>query len=330
MPIDWEPLRKIIADNERFVLTSHVRPDADALGSELAMAALLEAQGKTVRIINPSASPDTLLFLDPDGVVKKLGADATDEEALETDVHMVLDTSAWNQLQTVGGILKKTKATKVVIDHHVSSDDLGAIEFKDTKAEATGTLIYRLARALDLPINEQIAVPLYCAIATDTGWFRFPSTTSETMRIIGDLIDAGAQPSVIYQQLYERHSPARLRLAGCVLARVTQAFDGQLAYTWVMQSDFKQTKARPVDTEDLVNECLKIDGTTCAFIAIEQPNRSVKVSFRSRTGVNIAQIAEQFGGGGHKQAAGAILPGPVDDAKAKVLASFEELLKPAE
>lgn len=326
MTIDWEPLREIIDSNRRFVLTSHVRPDADALGSELALADLLEVRGKSVQIINPSASPDTLLFLDPQNRVKKLGESATADEALDADVHVVLDTSAWTQLQSMSHILKQTTASKVVIDHHVSSDDLGALEFKDVNAEATGALIYRMARALQFPVTPDAALSLFCAIATDTGWFRFSSTTGDTMRIAGDLIDAGAQPAVIYQMLYERFSPARLKLAGCVLSRVTLDFGGRLAYTWVQQSDFAETKAKPVDTEDLVNECLRIDGTQCAFIAIEQQNRSIKVSFRSRSDADVAHVAEQFGGGGHKQAAGAVLPGPLQEATRRVLAAFRATL----
>ncbi len=140
MKIDWEPLREIIADNERFVLSSHVRPDADALGSELAMAMLLENLGKSVRIVNPSALPDNLFFLDPGNRVMKIGKDISAEDVLDTDVHVILDTSAWVQLVDVGKVLRKTKAKRVVIDHHVSSDNLGAVEFKDTTAEATGAL----------------------------------------------------------------------------------------------------------------------------------------------------------------------------------------------
>lgn len=319
MTIDWEPLRPIFAGNQRFVLSSHVRPDADALGSELAVAGMLEAMGKTVRIINPSASPDTLLFLDPQRRIHKLGDTATADDVLETDVHIVLDTSAWGQLQSVGDVLKRSQAVRVVIDHHVSSDDLGAIEFKDTHAEATGALVFRMARSLGLEITEEIVLPLFCAIATDTGWFRFSSTTSNTLRIAADLIDAGAQPSVIYQLLYERYSLARIRLAGRVLGRMTLAGNGRVAYVWVSQRDIKEVDARPVDTEDLVNECLRIDGTQCAFIAIEQPDKRIKISFRSRTGLNVAAIAEQFGGGGHKQAAGAILPPPLEQARQRAL-----------
>jgi len=326
MPIDWEPLREIIDSHQRFVLTSHVRPDADALGSELALAELLESKGKTVQIINPSASPDTLRFLDKGSRVRKLGADATADDVLETDVHIILDTSAWTQLQSVGQLLKRTPAVKVIIDHHVSSDDLGAVEFKDTTAEATGALIYRMAEALQWPITQTVAVYLFCALATDTGWFRFSSTTGDTMRIAGALIDAGAQPAVIYQMLYERSSPARIRLAGCVLSRVRLDEDGRLAYTWVKQSDFADTGAKPVDTEDLVNECLRIEGTECGFIAVEQPNRNIKVSFRSRTDVNVAAVAEQFGGGGHKQAAGAILRGPLEEAVRRVLSEMHTAL----
>lgn len=323
MTIDWEPLREIIEKNERFVLSSHVRPDADALGSELGMASLLEGLGKSVRIVNPSAIPDSLDFLDPDKRTLKIGKDISPDEVLDTDVHIVLDTSAWVQLVDVGRVLKQSQAERVVIDHHVSSDDLGAVEFKDTSAEATGALIVRMADALDWEITPEMVTPLYCAIATDTGWFRFSSTRGSTMRIIGRLIDLGAKPDLIYQQLYERNSLARVLLGARVLANIQLDSEGKLAYLVVRQKDFEVTGAKPVDTEDLVNESLKIADTQAAFIAIEQQNKTVKVSFRSRTAFDVAKIAEQFGGGGHKQAAGAILPGPLDNALNKLLTAMK-------
>jgi phosphoesterase RecJ-like protein len=172
-------------------------------------------------------------------------------------------------------------------------------------------------------IDEKIATALYCAIATDTGWFRFPSTNSDTMRIVGELIDFGALPHLIYSQLYEQRTVARTRLGGRVMNRVEQDCDGKLAYIQVTQNDFKETHAVPADTEDLVNECLKIAGTCGAFIAVEQQNRSIKVSFRGRNDINVAKVAEQFGGGGHKLAAGAVLPGPLPDALAKILVAMK-------
>ena len=163
------------------MLTSHVRPDADAIGSEMGMKGLLEQLGKTVTIVNPSATPDHLQFLDPEKTIQKLGADIKPKLARDTDVHMVLDTSAWQQLNDMRAVLEKTTAKKVVIDHHVSSDDLGAIEFKDVTAAATGVLIAELARFLDLTPSADDAEAIYCAIATDTGWFRFSNTDSRTL-----------------------------------------------------------------------------------------------------------------------------------------------------
>ena len=326
--IDWEPLWEIIHSNERFVLTSHVRPDADALGSELGMAGLLQGMGKTVKIINPSASPSTLFFLDEQKQVCKLGQTATAEEILEADVHMVLDTSAWQQISTVGEVLKKSKAQRVVIDHHVSSDDLGAIEFKDTIAEATGTLVYRFIKSgPEITMTREMANALYCAIATDTGWFRFPATTSETMRIIGELIDAGAQPHELYNRLYEQRTHARILLMARVLGRVKTECNNKLAWTCVEWNDFSKTGSSPVDTEGIVNECLTIAGTEAAFIAVEQQNKSVKVSFRSRSNLDVAAIAEEFGGGGHKAASGAMLGGPLRLALGRVLEAMKTAIE---
>lgn len=319
MNLDWAPLVEIIHSHQRFMLSSHVRPDADALGSELGLAHLLKSLGKSVRIVNPSATPAHLLFLDPDRQALKIGEGITPAEIADTDVHIVCDTSAWVQLQEVGNVLKTTLAKKVVIDHHVSSDNIGAREFKDITAAATGELICELAEVLDVPFSPVAATAVYCAIATDTGWFRFPSTTNRTMKHAGNLIAAGAEPHRLYSQLYEQNTTSRLRLFGRVLTRIVVDGDGKLAYLWVALRDFRETGAIPADTEDLVNECLRIGGVQAAFIAIEQNNQSVKVSFRSRITIDIAAVAERFNGGGHKQAAGAVIPGPLADVLAKVL-----------
>ena len=324
MAIDWSPLIEIVQSSERFVLSSHVRPDADALGSELGLAYALESLGKSVRIVNPSAASPNLAFLDQAGRAKKIGESMTADEARDTDVHIVVDTSAWTQLQDVGDVIRTTLARKVVIDHHVSSDDLGGLTIKDTTAAATGELIFELAQAMEAEISETAATALYCAIATDTGWFRFPSTTSRTMHIAGQLIDFGAKPHVLYSLLYEQHSAARMRLYGRVLSRLTVDCDGQLAYLTVSREDFKETGAVPADTEDLVNASLQIAGTKASFIAIEQPNQTVKVSFRGRVDTNVAAVAEQFGGGGHKLASGATLAGSLAEALAIVLPAMQQ------
>lgn len=325
MQIDWAPLCEILRTKQKFVLTTHVRPDADALGSELALAGMLDHLGKQTLIVNASPVPPRLAFLDPTRRILQLGVGVTEEEALNADAHIIVDTSAWSQLAEVGRIFKRTAATKVIVDHHVSAEDLGGLNFKDTDSEATGALMFQLARALDAPISKVMADAMFCAIATDTGWFRFPSTTSETMRVIGHLIDAGSKPHLLYRELYEQNTLARIKLAGRALSRTKLDCEGKLASTYVRLDDYLETGAEPADTEDLVNECLTIAGTEAAFILIEQTNGNIKASFRSRLHIDISRVAEQFRGGGHKQAAGAILPGPLADAQFKVFSAMRAI-----
>ena len=329
MAIDWQAFCELVARHERFVLTSHVRPDADAVGSEIGLAELLEAQGKTVRIVNPSSITEGLSFLDPDGRVEAIGTDVDVATACDTDVHIVLDTSAWVQIEGVGEVLRATAAVKVVIDHHQSSDDLGALEFKDTSAEATGRLIVDLAEAAGWEISAVAATALFCAIATDTGWFRFSSSSGGTLRTAGRLIDLGAEPHLLYSLLYERCSQARVRLAGRMLERVELACDGRLAWLTARRDDFARTGAVPADTEDVVNGCFRIVGVECAFIAHEQRDGRVKVSFRSRGDVDVAAVAEQFGGGGHRQASGAVFDGPFDQGLSRLIDGMTVALRPA-
>lgn len=326
--IDWRPLRELIAANRRFVISSHIRPDADAIGSELGLAAVLEALGKSVRIVNPSATSKHLLFLDPGKVVKKLGEGISVEEACDTDVHLVVDTSSRGQLDTVCKVLDKTSAKKVVIDHHVCGDDLGALDLRDVSASATGVLITELAEFLGVTLSADVALQLFAAIATDTGWFRFPNTDGRTLHTAARLVERGMQPHLLYRELYERSSLARLKLQARVLERVQLAAEGRLAHTYVLLKDFQETGSHPSDTEDLVNEGLTIEGVECAFILVEQPGLQVKASLRSRSGVDVAAVCREFGGGGHVQAAGAMLPGPFATAQQHILQAMLAALGP--
>ncbi|MGE0606996.1 MAG: bifunctional oligoribonuclease/PAP phosphatase NrnA [Pirellulales bacterium] len=318
-PIDWPRLAKLIHAHRRFTLTSHVKPDCDALGSEVGLAAVLESLGKQVAIVNADPVPPHLRFIDPEQRIKQLGIDISAESAVDCDALIVADTSAWIQLGAMGDVLRKTRGTRLVLDHHVSEDDLGAEYFKNPQAEATGRLVVELADELDVSLTPRIAAPLFTAIATDTGWFRFSSVTGDTFRTIGRLIDACAKPAVIYNALYERHTLARVQLMGRILARTTSELEGRLIHTVALQQDFVETGALPGDTEDLVNTTLAVAGTQVAVFFSEQPNGSFKVSFRSRCEVDCAKVAEQFGGGGHRAAAGATVTGDWPIVRAKVL-----------
>ncbi|WP_437200767.1 DHH family phosphoesterase [Planctomicrobium sp. SH664] len=326
MNIDWQPLREIIDRSQRFIISSHVRPDADAIGSEIGLAGWLLHLGKQVRIVNPSATPEHLRFLDPDHLVQKIGGEVSIDSVCDTDVHVIVDTSAWQQLVDVGKALEKSTATKVVIDHHVSSDSLGALEFKDVSASATGVLITELIEACGGSFHGGMPNALFAAIATDTGWFRFPNSDARTMRTAARLIDQGVQPHLVYRELYERSSLAKLRLQGVVLGRVGLVCQGRLAHTLITREDFRMTGALPTDTDELVNAGLTIEGVEASFILVEQADGRIKASLRSRSTLDVAAIAENFGGGGHRQAAGAMLPGPILEAQKTLLTAFEKVL----
>ncbi|MCA9100679.1 MAG: bifunctional oligoribonuclease/PAP phosphatase NrnA [Planctomycetales bacterium] len=319
MSIDWSRFKSIVQEHDEFLLTSHIRPDCDALGSELGMAGVLTALGKRVRIVNADATPPNLAFIDPDGRLELLGRDVSVEELIDAPVMIVLDTSAWAQLGAMGEVLRGARGLKLVMDHHVSEDDLGAELFKNTKAEATGRIVVDAAEELGVALSPEIAKPLLAAVATDTGWFRFNSTTGYTMRVAGKLIDAGAGPAELYKMLYERETIGRLRLVGHVLAAARTELDGRLIHTRILLSDFDESGAVPSDTEDLVNMLLSVAGTEVAFILVAQATGGFKISFRSRCATDCSKLAETFGGGGHKAASGALIDGPLEPAQAKVL-----------
>jgi phosphoesterase RecJ-like protein len=232
---------------------------------------------------------------------------------------MILDTSAWAQLGPMREVIEASSAKKLLVDHHVGEDELGAEPFKNTTAEATGRLVMEAADALGVELTPAIAMPVFAAIATDTGWYRFGSATAGTYRLAAKLIDAGANPAAIYASLYEQDSLGRVKLRGLILSRVVSEQDGRLVHTYVLKEDFVATGAHPADTEDAINMALAIEGTEVAVIFVEQASGGFKISFRSRCHIECNQVAANFGGGGHKAAAGAFVDGNYETVSRQVL-----------
>ena len=328
MSINWTEFKETIGKYEEFVLTSHIRPDCDALGSELGMAEVLRKIGKKVRIINAHDTPPGLQFLDPFDEIEVLGRHVEADE-IQPECIMVLDTSAWAQLGAMAEVVEESRAKKLVVDHHLGEDDMGATLFKDTSAEATGHIVVQAADALGVELNDTMAVPLFAAVATDTGWYRFSSTSAATYRCAARLVEAGASPTDIYGDLYERDTLGRVKLRGRILSRTTPELGGRLVYTYVLAEDFQQTGALPSDTEDAINLTLAIAGTEAAVIMIEQLKGGFKLSFRSRCEMNCNEVASKFGGGGHKAAAGAFIEGNIESVKEQVLPVVLEMMPPS-
>ncbi len=325
MSINWDLLAERIHASKSFVLASHIRPDCDALGSEIGLAGLLLQLGKKVRIVNGHPTPPSLDFIDPTRMIEVVG-ETTQPADVSGDCFIVLDTSAWAQLGPMGDVLRGFPGKKLCIDHHVGEDDLETEFFKDTQAEATGHLVAKLAKYMKVPITKDMATALFAAIATDTGWFRFGSTTSDTYRIIAELLECGAVPAEIYGELYERDTLGRIRLRGRILSRTQSELSGRLVYTHVLKEDFAETGAVPSDTEDAINLTLGIVGTQVAVIFVEQTTGGCKMSFRSRCAVDCSALAREFGGGGHKAAAGAFLEGSYQQAAEHVLPKVRQAM----
>ncbi len=326
MTIDWQPLCKIIHANDSFVLTSHCRADCDAVGSELALARILKSLGKQVVIANGDPVPSHISFLDSDNEVRVLGETVQPKELWKHNVLIVVDTSAWVQLGPMAEVVRAFPGERVIIDHHVGQDDLGAIEFKEETAEATGRLILELGEALDVEITPEIALPLFTAIATDTGWFRFSSVTEKTFLALARLVEAGVEPPAVFSALYERHSLARLYLRGRILNHVVSDADGRLLSTHVTQQDFAETGAQTTDTEDAINTLHTVEGSEVVALFVELEDELTKVSLRSRTEFDVQAIAAQFGGGGHRKAAGVTFSGTLANAQQSVLDAIRTAL----
>jgi phosphoesterase RecJ-like protein len=326
MPLDWTPFVDLVRRHERFLLTTHISPDGDGLGSMLALADTLQAQGKTVQMTVASSLPPRYHFLDPGGRVLRF--EPPGDAFRHPQVVIVLDTGTWNQLGDFGTLLQALAVPRVVIDHHLTQDDLGALQLVDTSAEATGRLIHEAITALGGPLSAEAAHALFVALAMDTGWFRHPNTTPATLTLAARLMSAGARPTAAYEDLFERNTLGRQHLLGLVLGRLTLASGGRIAHTAIYLGDYVATGAVPQDSEDMVNFTRSLDGVEVGLFFMEQPRGGTKVSLRSRQRIDVARIAESFGGGGHRLASGAKVNAPLDETRTRVLAAVAAALDP--
>jgi phosphoesterase RecJ-like protein len=292
------------------------------------MRLILLALGKEVQIVNPHPTPPNLNFLDQTNFIKPLER-LTQEDKIwinHADLVIVLDTSSWAQLGKMAPVFKVLQARKLVLDHHAKGDDIGAERFIDPEAEATGILVVQAADALNVPLNQEIAEAVFVAISTDTGWFRFSSVNAQTYRTAARLIDTGVVPATFYRKLYEQESLGRIRLIGQTLAQIEPHFNGKLMLVRIMLNDFDKAGALSSDSEDIINMALQVKDSQMAVLISELKDGSFKISFRSRCTIDCSSIAAQFGGGGHKKAAGASSNLPYEKIKQSVLQIIENAL----
>jgi bifunctional oligoribonuclease and PAP phosphatase NrnA len=304
-------LREVLENidrRNRFVLTSHARPDGDAIGSALACCEILRRMGKQADVVLHDAVPriyQPLPFAD-----RVVQADRVNGNY---DAAIILECDSIQRTRLEG----LENRFLISIDHHVSGRPFAHVNWIDPDATATAELVFRLAREAGVQITPEIATCLYTALMTDTGSFMFRGTNEHTFALARELVLAGADPAHCARNIYFAHSTAKMRLLGSALSNLHR--EGPLAWIWITREQMERSQAKEEDCEGLVNYALSIGDVEVAVFFREMADGRYRVSLRSKGALNVAQIAESLGGGGHECASGCSMDGPLSVAVARIL-----------
>lgn len=300
-----------IGRRSRFILTSHARPDGDAVGSALACCQILRSMGKDANVVLSDGVP---------GIYRPLpGSDSvfqTTQDAPEPDAVIILECDGVARTKLTG----LEKHYLINIDHHATARPFANVNWIDPDACATAEMIFRLAREAGVKISTEAATCLYTAVLTDTGSFCFTGTTERTFALAQELVRCGADPVRIAQNVYFSTQLSKMRLLGAALSNLQR--DGSLAWMDVSHVTMEQCQATEENCEGLVNYALAIEGIEVALFFRELPDHRYRISLRSKGSVNVAAVAAAFGGGGHECASGCSIDGPLSVAAERLLAQF--------
>ena len=302
-----------LRSRERWVVTSHARPDGDAVGSVLAAVELLRAMGKQADGFLSDGVPYIYRKLPGAGEIR-----TGPVEPGHYDAALVLECGSLERAELPGleGLFS------VNVDHHATSRHYADVNYIDGRSPAAGELVYRIAQAAGVGVTADMATCLYVALLTDTGSFCFSSTTAETFAFARELVVAGADPAAIAQQVYFSNPAPKMHLLGRALCSLR--CEGPLSWMHVTQADFTESGATAEDCEGLVNWALGIDGIEATAFFRELPDGGYRVSLRSKGGIDVSSIARPFGGGGHVAASGLDLEGPFPSARDRVLSALRD------
>lgn len=320
-PPSVEQAAAAIRAAERVLIATHVNPDGDAIGSLCGLALACERLGKLATRLSADGVPELYAGVPSANRV----VTAVPSGSAPFDLGIGVDADGSDRL---GGAEAAILACPTVIDldHHTGPERYGTVQLIDPTAAATGELVFLLVRELGLPLDREIAACLMIALVTDTGSFRFTNVTPRTLRIAAELMEAGAHPAPVAEQVYGQRSVGATRLFGRALERLDCGPSGRIIWSALSQDDFRETGARPDETDGIINELRAVRGADLAVLLREEADGEVRVSFRAREGIDAASLAEQFGGGGHRAASGATLPGPLSEATRRVIAAAERAL----
>jgi len=323
-----DPCRQIcdlIHSEKSFLVLAHYRPDGDAVGSQLALAILLKNLGKNVEAWNDDPVPRKFRFLPHSNLIQLPPAEPKD-----FDVVIAVDVSTWQRTGTAGQRVGLKKHF-INIDHHVSNEKFGDILWIDPSAAASGQVVFELIKRGGFKLTPEIATCLFAAVSTDTGSFTFANTNAGALRVAAELVETGVNVGEVTRHVYESYPRARLRLVQMALADLKFAEHNRIAYYWVTNEMYETSGAKREDTEGLIDYARSIDGVVVAalFEETSEPGK-VRISLRSKhPQVDVNSIARHFGGGGHREAAGARMTGTPQEVERRALDAIATALRHA-
>ncbi len=322
-----EAVASLLQTGARFVLTTHVNPDGDGIGSEAALAAWLRDRGTHVTIINANPLPAVYRFLDPGGMIARYDPARHDAIIAGAGVIVVLDTNHPDRLQAMRERVMASSAVRICIDHHLDPAPFAQHYIIDDDATSTGEILYRLLLRVQGPqLSAAAASGLYCAIMTDTGSFRYPRVDPEIHRIAAHLIECGADPVRIYAEVYEQWSRGRIHLLGATLGSLATDAGGSIAHVSITRQMLTSTGTTEEETDNFTTYPMSIEGVVIGILFLEL-HHGVKISFRSKGAIPVNELAREFGGNGHRNAAGARVDvGSIEEIRRRVLLAAQNYL----
>ncbi|MCX7839604.1 MAG: bifunctional oligoribonuclease/PAP phosphatase NrnA [Anaerolineae bacterium] len=315
--LSFEQTIELFRQHHKIFIAAHIMPDGDCIGSVLALMWALRRLGKTVTVACHDHVPNTFNYLP--GATELKPNLPTNEELL-----VFLDGSAADRFGAAYDTTKFNARPVLVIDHHVTNENFAPLNFIDRSAASTAEIIYRIIRALDVPLDRDLAQCLLTGIITDTLGFRTTNTTVETFRIVTALIEAGGSIPDIIERSFNQIPLASLRLRGKVFTQAT--LDGIILWAEVPQRLQRELGVNMNGVSGIINQLLSVEDAKIAVLFVEKENGKIDVGLRSRVGYDVATIAARLGGGGHKQASGVLLDGPLSAARERVLAEIKKSL----
>lgn len=317
------PIVNVLQKEDNFLITSHIRPEGDSIGSQLAMAILLQKSGKKVTIINEDSSPEIYHFLPQS---EKILTYSPEYERSRFDVAVVLDCNQFERVGTVASIVRNTPII-INIDHHPDSCGIGNYNYIDTRASACTEQIYMIIKAMDFKLDYDLALPIYVGIMTDTGGFKQVNTTSIAHQIVAELLNYGVLPNEIANQIYEVNTVASVKLLGMVLSSLKTHHNGKIAIAYITQQMLKNAEViTEIEPERIIDQMRFIKGVEIILLFRDLGEDKIKVNLRSKTSFNVSEIAKSFDGGGHLRAAGCVIKGTIQEVEEKVLKEIEKRL----